>query len=60
MTPAEAGKVLGVSTTRVKQFADTGRLLAVRTSLGRLIDAQSVEQLARQRAAARQGTATTA
>jgi len=50
MTPGEAARLLGVSTTRVRQLIDAGALVGVVTPLGRVIDAGSVEKLAVARA----------
>ncbi|TAK32623.1 MAG: DNA-binding protein [Chloroflexota bacterium] len=49
LTPAQAGTWLGVSAQRIRQLLDEGRLQGIRTPLGRLIDPESVETLARQR-----------
>ncbi len=53
LSPAEAGRRLGLSVDRIRQLVDHGRLEATRTPLGRLIDAGSVEALAAERAAQR-------
>ena len=49
-TPAQAAGVLGVSAERVRQFARAGRLPCTRTPLGRLLDADAVDAMARERA----------
>jgi hypothetical protein len=49
LTPSQAGRELGVSKTRVIQFADGGRLTYVRTPLGRLFSAESVRALVLER-----------
>ena len=48
-TPAQAAGVLGVSAERVRQFARAGRLPCTRTPLGRLFDADAVDEMARAR-----------
>jgi excisionase family DNA binding protein len=55
LTPAEAGRALGLTSMRVRQLVAEGRLAAIRTPLGRLIERQSVEALRRKRAAGRAG-----
>ena len=47
---AHAGTLLGVSSQRIRQLADSGRLEAIRTPLGRLVTRESVEALRAQRA----------
>jgi excisionase family DNA binding protein len=49
VAPSEAARRLGVSVVRVRQWADQGRLSAIRTPLGRLIEAESVERLSMDR-----------
>ena len=51
LSPAQAGRVLGVTSQRVQDLVDSGRLVGVRTPLGRLVDPQSVERLVAERAA---------
>lgn len=50
LSPAEAGRILGVSAARIRQFIDQGRLVAERTVLGRLVDPVSVEKMRTERA----------
>ena len=45
LTPAQAGRMIGVTAQRVRQMADAGQLTCKRTPLGRLLDADSVERL---------------
>lgn len=49
LTPAQTANKLGVSGQRVRQLLDAGRLNHVKTPLGRLVDPEDVETLARQR-----------
>lgn len=49
--PFETGRRLKVGTTRVGQLVAEGRLRAVRTPLGHLIERASVDALLRQRQA---------
>lgn len=49
LTPSQAGRELGVSKTRVIQFADEGRLPCTRTVYGRLFPADAVRSLALER-----------
>ena len=44
LSPAQAARLLGVTPTRVRQLADGGQLVAVRSPLGRLIERGSVER----------------
>ena len=53
LTPAVAAQRLGLTTARVKQLEQEGRLTAIRTPLGRLLDPASVERLVSERAARR-------
>jgi excisionase family DNA binding protein len=50
LSPQQAASRLGLSTDRVQQLADSGRLPCVRTALGRLLRASDVERLAAERA----------
>ena len=50
LSPSQAARTLGLSRQRVKQLLIGGRLVAERTALGHLIDAQSVEDLRQERA----------
>lgn len=52
ITPAQAGRLLGVTSERVRQLADSGRLPVVRSPLGRLFSRTDVEMLAKTRAQA--------
>jgi excisionase family DNA binding protein len=45
LTPAQAARILGVTTQRVRQLTQDGRLIFMQTPLGRLLDRESVEQL---------------
>ncbi len=45
LTPAQAGRMIGVTAQRVRQMADAGQLTCKRTPLGRLLDPDSVEQI---------------
>jgi excisionase family DNA binding protein len=47
-----AARRLGISPDRVRQLVDAGRVVSWRSPLGRLIDADDLERLARERAAA--------
>lgn len=50
LTPTHASQMLGLGAARVCQLFDSGELRGVRDSAGRrLIDEDSVKQLARQR-----------
>jgi len=49
LTPSQAARRLEISKARVLQLNNDGRLPAIRTPLGRLFDAQVVEEYARQR-----------
>ena len=50
LTPAQAGRRLGLTAGYMRQLADSGRVRAQRTPLGRLLDAADVERLRRERA----------
>ena len=49
MSPATAARKLGVSPQWVQELVDTGKLRAIRTELGRLIDPASVDELSAER-----------
>lgn len=49
LSPAQAARILGVSSLWVRRLADSGKLTGVRTPLGRLVSAGSVERLAAER-----------
>jgi hypothetical protein len=49
---SRAARGLGLSANWVRRLADAGRLPAVRTQLGRLVDPAGLEDLAARRAAA--------
>ena len=51
--PYMSGRRLGVGTTRVGQLVSGGRLRALNTPLGRLIERASVDELLRERQARR-------
>jgi len=55
LTPATVARMLGVTPCRVRQLVEQGKLACEWTPLGRLIDPQSVEKLAREREARRKG-----
>ncbi len=55
LTPTQAALRLGVSAEAIRQYCNQGRLVAVRTGHGRLIDPASVERLAKEREAQRKG-----
>jgi excisionase family DNA binding protein len=55
LKPIEAGRQLGVTSTRVKQLIAEGKLDAVKTRLGRLIDPASVDREQRRRGGGRGG-----
>lgn len=57
LTPSDAGRVLGLSSRRVIQLADAGRLPVVRTRLGRLFRLEDVQRLAAERARQREEAA---
>ena len=42
MSPSEAARALGLSSERIRQLTNEGKLAAERTPLGRLIDAEAV------------------
>ena len=50
LSPAQAARRLELSAQRVRQLADAGTLECVNTSLGRLISAESVAKLKKERA----------
>lgn len=52
LTPAQAGRKLGVTPNRVRQLIEEGALGCQRTPLGRLIDPKSLEELIAERASA--------
>lgn len=49
LSPGQVARVLEISADRVRQLVDSGRLVARRTVLGRLIDPESVEELREER-----------
>ena len=49
LTPAQASRVLGLTTQRIRQLADAGKIHHVVTPLGRILDADSVAELASER-----------
>jgi hypothetical protein len=55
LTPVQVGKLLGVSTDRVRQIALAGELPSMMTPLGRLYWLQDVQELALSREERRQG-----
>lgn len=54
---SEAARRLERSANRVRQLVDSGQLAAVRTPLGRLVDAADLERYLRERAAQNDGGA---
>lgn len=52
LSPEQAGRRLGVSSQRIRQMIRQGVLTAVRTANGRLVEPESVERLAMERAGA--------
>jgi excisionase family DNA binding protein len=50
LSPSQVARLLGVSSQRVIQLANEGKLPCERTPLGRLFDRVDVERLARERA----------
>ena len=48
-TPSEASRVLGCSKAWILRLVASGKVPAVRTGLGQLIDAAAVDELAAQR-----------
>ena len=58
LSPAGAARNLDISTERVRQLVGEGRLKAVNTPNGRLIEPTSVEQLRQERAERREHLAT--
>jgi hypothetical protein len=57
ISPGTAARTLNVSTKRVRQLVEEGRLISVTTELGRLIDPASVEQVRTEREARAKGGA---
>jgi hypothetical protein len=55
VSPSQAGRILGLSPSRVKQLVDDGSIAALSTPLGRLISRESVQALAEQRRRRDQG-----
>ena len=53
LTPAQAARRLEITPTRVRQLTAEGKLRFVATPLGRLIDPDSVDARAAERAGAR-------
>ena len=51
LTPTQASIALRVSSARIRQMIDEGKLPALRTPLGRLIPADAVEILRQEREA---------
>jgi excisionase family DNA binding protein len=49
LSPSEAARELGVSAGRVRQMVEEGKIPAIRTALGRLVDGDAVTSLARER-----------
>jgi len=49
LAPTEAARILGLTTDRIRQFCNEGRLTHLRTPLGRLIEGASVEQMRAER-----------
>jgi excisionase family DNA binding protein len=55
LSPSQAANRLGLSVQRVRQLVDCGRLGHIATPLGRLVAAEDVARVARERAE-RRGT----
>ena len=55
LAPSQAAKQLDVTPTRVSQLADEGRLKQLKTPLGRLVSASSVDALVQERRARKGG-----
>lgn len=53
LTTGQAGRVLGLSSQRVRQLIDAGKLVATDTPLGHLVNTESVFKLLEEREAAR-------
>jgi hypothetical protein len=49
LRPKDAGLLLGLTSVRVRQLADEGRIPCVRTRLGRLFHIRDVERFAAER-----------
>ena len=49
LSPSEAGRRLGLSVAQVRNLADQGKLKCDKTPIGRLIDADDVERLKKER-----------
>lgn len=45
LAPSEAARILGVSIRTLHNMADSGKLVAQRTPIGRLISSESVHEL---------------
>ncbi len=50
LTPAQAARLVGVSTERIRQLSNAGRLPVTRTALGRLYLQDDIEELVAKRA----------
>jgi hypothetical protein len=57
LSPAQAARVLDLTPNRIRQLCDSGVLKVTRTPLGRLLDAESVNALAAERALEREAKA---
>jgi predicted site-specific integrase-resolvase len=57
LTPSQAARILGMSPQGVVLLARKGKLPCQTTPLGRLFDANQVEQLANERQLAKEGRA---
>jgi excisionase family DNA binding protein len=55
LSTQEAGRLLGVSSERVRQLSDAGALKSYRTSLGRLYPVEDVQRLLTERKQANGG-----
>lgn len=49
LSPSEVARLVGLSTERIRQLADSGRLASTRSPLGRLISRVGLEDFARGR-----------
>lgn len=50
MTLSDAGRLVSRSANTIRNWADQGKVRAVRTGLGRLVDRAAIEAIARQQA----------
>jgi excisionase family DNA binding protein len=55
LSPSQAARELGVSVGRVRQLLEEGKLPAIKTALGRLVDGDAVAALAHARKSLHRG-----